>query len=837
MKTKATDLRRLKGEEATGYREKDNDPTKFYMKPPCSRFEVGDMVWAKVDPYPWWPGQIFNEALADPCVHNEKIEGYVLVAFFGDDSYGWFNPMKLVPFDCHYVKKSKQSNDPSFVNAVEEAENETRRRVALGLQCRCRNSNFRPRVFEGFLAVDVVGYEPGGVYSIKQTKTARDEFRPLEILSFVQQLALMRRSVLHRSVDQIKIVARVLAYRKAVFEEFDVAYAQAFAASQKYSVKPVEVSNRLAELQAKALLSWPRAIPESSGVRKCSPGPMKGKDQVNRDKYLCKQEEGLDVAKVHNVGKRKVNFPSSSKKVTKMSDSLKLEPSGLKCRKVSFGFVNRALGSGLTLKKAISLGKKSPLEKMHVANAKVDWEQNSTELVNRSLSFGQTQPRCSKAFEHYNGLIKLSAADSNSGDRSFPSKPPKKRLKLEFRSQVEQNSRNSDCLKKTFKGTKKLNNLKSSSAEKKMGILGPEKPRREKKVVSIPAESYRNSLMKLNAPVKGSEVAEVLGKALNDLSFKGLKKPNKLNSLPAAKKNGIQEPAKSQGQDENKKGLGVQIQPNKNSRAKLKAPTRAAPVMLMMQFPRYSTLPSVSELKAKFARFRPLDHSCPRVFWNSSICQIVFNCEYDAHAAYSYAVSTISLFGNKKVDYYLQALDASTSVLPNLGKWHSEVPSLGFGDSLEKKLAAPRQRIPKANVKSCLKRPLGNELLVPSANPLTKLMSGANGDHGGGEQLVVYRNVLTSEGDHLSLSHATINGCSTNSQRVLPLLPHPPDWISNVRELERFVEACNVQHLQCQARNNSICTTTQSADISGPLLNLLARCKDTVTSIVSTPNN
>ncbi|KAG5554243.1 hypothetical protein RHGRI_011938 [Rhododendron griersonianum] len=60
------------------------------------RHEVGDMVWGRVESHPWWPGQIFDEAFACPSVCNTKKKGLVLVAFYGDNSYGWFEPVEQI---------------------------------------------------------------------------------------------------------------------------------------------------------------------------------------------------------------------------------------------------------------------------------------------------------------------------------------------------------------------------------------------------------------------------------------------------------------------------------------------------------------------------------------------------------------------------------------------------------------------------------------------------------------------------------------------------------------------------------------------------------------------
>nr|KYP71213.1 DNA mismatch repair protein Msh6 [Cajanus cajan] len=192
-------------------------------------FEVGDMVWGKVKSHPWWPGHIYNEAFASPSVRRSKREGHFLVAFFGDSSYGWFEPAELIPFDANFAEKSQQTNSRTFLRAVEEAVDEACRRRGLGLACKCRNAaNFRPTNVEGYFCVDVEDYEPGGLYSDLQIRKARDSFKPSEALAFVKQLAVAPHDSRGGSIEFSNNKATLSAYRKAVFEQFDETYAQAF---------------------------------------------------------------------------------------------------------------------------------------------------------------------------------------------------------------------------------------------------------------------------------------------------------------------------------------------------------------------------------------------------------------------------------------------------------------------------------------------------------------------------------------------------------------------------------------------------------------------------------
>ncbi|ONI04457.1 hypothetical protein PRUPE_6G322700 [Prunus persica] len=259
-------------------------------------FEVGDLVWGKVKSHPWWPGHIFNEAFASSQVRRTRREGHVLVAFFGDSSYGWFDPAELIPFDPHFAEKSLQTNHRTFVKAVEEAVDEANRRCGVGLACKCRNPyNFRATSVQGYFVVDVPDYEPGAVYSENQIKKVRDSFKPSEILSFLKQLAVLPHGDDQKSLNFNKNKATAFAFRKAVFEEYDETYAQAFGVHQGRSsrklVAPVD--------PPRAPLSGPLVIAEVLGGRKNATKPMKVKDHSKKDKYVFKRRDEPSNLKTH----------------------------------------------------------------------------------------------------------------------------------------------------------------------------------------------------------------------------------------------------------------------------------------------------------------------------------------------------------------------------------------------------------------------------------------------------------------------------------------------------------------------------------------------------------
>ncbi|CAI8615454.1 unnamed protein product [Vicia faba] len=256
-------------------------------------FEVGDLVWGKVKSHPWWPGHIYNEAFASPSVRRARREGHVLVAFFGDSSYGWFEPEELIPFEANFAEKSQQTYSRTFIKAVEEAVDEASRRRGLGLACKCRNGqNFRPVKVKGYYSVDVLDYEPGGVYSESQIRNARDSFDPLETLDFVRELALAPLEEEHGSIGFVQNKATVNAYRKAVFEQYDETYAQAFGVQRARPSRPQNAPiNQPARQPTKAPLTGPLVIAETLGGGKSTAKSVKFKDNPKKDRYLFKRRD------------------------------------------------------------------------------------------------------------------------------------------------------------------------------------------------------------------------------------------------------------------------------------------------------------------------------------------------------------------------------------------------------------------------------------------------------------------------------------------------------------------------------------------------------------------
>lgn len=334
-----------------------------------------------------------------------------------------------------------------------------------------------------------------------------------------------------------------------------------------------------------------------------------------------------------------------------------------------------------------------------------------------------------------------------------------------------------------------------------------------------------------------------------EMSPDGPKHRNDLKSLTAEKKASHLKPVKLHSRDWREIG---NIVPKKHLENLLQKPvtsqTVCEPTMLVMNFPCQSSLPSVSELKAKFARYGPLDHSATRVFWKASKCQVVFKRKSDAQEAYEHAQRSSSLFGTIKVCYQLQTLGSSAPELSKLGN-----PLVKEAPAKFRKLTTLSNRNSsesKHQPKSCLKKPLGSEVrstrCVSSKTAHVEIILGGDESSGRG-QLLIGSNIKNVDDDHpggISSSPSATSKVTYRKSlngRHIPLHPsiRPLNQMFNVLdsyEVDRVIKACNLQYRQVdEARSNRIYPSSiQSVDISHQMLNLLTRCNEIVNELKCT---
>ncbi|KAJ9556998.1 hypothetical protein OSB04_011612 [Centaurea solstitialis] len=877
-------------------------------------FEVGDMVWGKVKSHPWWPGHVYSEEFATPSVRRSKREGLLLVAFFGDSSYGWFDPSELVPFDSHFAEKSRQTNSKTFVKAVEEAMDEVSRRSALGLSCMCRSKqNFRETGVQGYFAVDVADYEPGAVYSSDAIEKARDSFQPSLALDFIRQLALEPMGNEHPGIDFIKNKAKVISYRRAVYEEFDETYAQAFghqpdrsspgsvqelppgrtptkgrslaSCHMKFgaigcfelhalflyheflaqscfmfgvenclenkgidiSIFKIKVGLSLKRLKdtwcgpyftvsvlsgmkywiITAPLSGRQVFADTSGKGKSSSAkPNKPKDHAKKDKYLFKRRDEPKEVKVLKKEKKKLSFSPLPVK-----DSMANASSGgdYVLQKRDLGTheqAGTAIASGeLASKNATPTG--ASLE--DAAPIVLEFNDPNVKMITSKVE----SPEIAPGFGGNLPTVKISGDDekkivpektgSDLVDDTRSSGPtdkvvasqradngPKKVKKASKRPAGELGSGKSVLPEKKKKRKKQaLMADGTHDVLRKDGVSLADKVSAKKPVQSAPIEdpngtdskttTASSTSQEMNHDVELSRVflrfrSSVFQKSLNVAEDEGndthsSTKSSTENGLPAKQQSRPDDPTKggrkrgpSDRQEEiaakKKKKVGDIKNLTKEKKVIKKtdepaslgdvkqasavtAPRKSEsrnieqrapePTMLVMKFPPGGSLPSINELKARFARYGPMDHSTTRVFWNTSTCRVVYRHKAHAQAAYKFVVGSSSLFGNTDIKCSLKEVSGDYEAPPavKVPREEGSVEAMAAGLQL----------------KSCLKKSSGGDEAAGGGSgkgmPRVKFMLG-------GEESVKNKNGSSSSS--FSSSHATMDFNSKNFQKgVLPL--------------------------------------------------------------------
>ncbi|KAK4796456.1 hypothetical protein SAY86_028782 [Trapa natans] len=935
-------------------------------------FEVGDMVWGKVKSHPWWPGHIFNDAFVSSSVRRTSRAGHVLVAFFGDSSYGWFDPAELIPFDINFAEKSGQITSRNFVNAVEEAMDEIGRRSSLGLVCKCRNKyNFRPTNVQGYFAVDVPDYEQGGAYSESQIMKARDSFKPQGTLDFIRQLALAPQDSDQTTLDFIKNRATVFAYRKAVFEEFDETYAQAFGTSAARPSPDVAIPiDHPIRDPARAPLSGPLVIAEALGGSRSAIKPLKVKDQSKKDKYLfkrrgdslpglvgsldpvafmegsspvgsggylmnkraplvspnsqppTKQEHEFSTLKMtlgqdmvskmatmdgipYGIASTLEGTLGDSKRVSlqESRENIAMGPSipGLSQFQVSGSLVNASMAGvkqtsggadGIVKKKKVvkrppgemgseiltpkkkkrkDLGSGQQSDHQHgrlvtgkavtlpasIGGPHIDQARKDDGSGLKVNSLGQLSAIGIGNMEHdlrhlLNGLHHLAVDHFDGIERTSPSTV--RRSFLRFRSVVFQKSL-------VVQPASDSDTMESRPA-RSLAVRAPKQSSSEVERKSSHSKLVKPSL-RPDDPSKGGRKRPP-SDSQEELEAKKMKVPSK-HKLLIAEKRPVQK-IQATRPGEGKEAVGTtplqrSAKPGLARRLEPPPPRAAEPTMLVMRFPPKTSLPSVAELKARFARFGPLDYDSIRVFWKSSTCRVVFQHKLDAQAACKYASVSNSLFGNVSVRCHIRPVDLPEETTAET------LRSKDLDSERQAVLPAAYQPMllqPSVPLRSCLKKLPGEDGGNTSRNGgkgsarVKFLLDGEENPRqdqpmmtGNSSNMAVVGGSFGGDGAATSSSTSTVGGMNYYSKNVQlksslpPLLPLPPQFASaqqhNNSQRPPEIPLRNqvlplpppppthINTLPSPIPSSAAAAT--AADISQQMIRLMTRCNDVVTSL------
>ncbi|XP_078436300.1 tudor/PWWP/MBT superfamily protein isoform X2 [Wolffia australiana] len=627
---------------------KESDPAPINSNSSCNwmnGFEIGDMVWGKVKSHPWWPGHLFDEAFATTSVRKSKREGHVLVAFFGDSSYGWFDPAELIPFEPHYAEKSKQTTSKNFIKAVEEAVDEASRRSALGVSCHCYNPlKIHPTSVPGYVSVDVPGYEPGGIYSLKRIEEAREAFVPSAALSFLRLAAETPLDKELWSMEGVKQRGILLAIRRAMFEDFDRAKVEASGEDDLGGA--LDAQEQPGRVTSRAPLSGPMVIAEPLAEREAAaPSTM-----VKKNKTLTKRREESPTPGGGEGGS--VDF------VVQNQAPLEEQPPPLAVDEKAAAAAAAALaeahqrmmslasaqtpprdggGSGggggeETVKKIKKKRKREPgLGPPPLAPKRIQKDAAPPAMLEPAATVPLPKPDLSAVDGDLAAALSELTALAVDPFYGADGSADVRHVFLLFRSLVFEKGLPFPLPKEYEPFLLRRVRPSQEAAERR----------------AVPSPKHRQPgppLSRADDPTKAGRKRAVSSDRPDE---KTPKKPKKLSAKVPVKAPVVEPPAPL---------------PKPKPKQKQKAePKTEAPTFLVMKFPQRSTLPSISSLKARFARFGPLDLSGTRVFWKSYTCKVLFKHKLDAQAAMAYAQSN-DVFGQIRVVYSIRDPDQLADV-------------------------------------------------------------------------------------------------------------------------------------------------------------------------------
>lgn len=298
------------------------------------------------------------------------------------------------------------------------------------------------------------------------------------------------------------------------------------------------------------------------------------------------------------------------------------------------------------------------------------------------------------------------------------------------------------------------------------------------------------------------------------------------------------------------------------------SPKLPSPTFLIMKFPPRSTLPSVSNLKARFARFGPLDLLGTRVSWKNYSCRVLFRHKSDAQSAVDF-VQNNDLFGQVKVGYYLRDQEISTPDQPFDPLNKPSDSSLPDKESLQYRLGNAGIQKPsfsqaqqsQTQLKSILKKPGGDEsssnyaaatIAITRESPRVKFMLNGDDDrisdppsklvtssNNGGSQapssLSTVDQITRQPPRSIASFAPPLSQPTQPPSRGLEMHPNrapPPSPASPLPPLPPPRGGAHFHPSRGLLPPNEP-TEKMAVDISGPMLSLLLKCNDIVGDVKS----
>lgn len=659
-------------------------------------FFVSDLVWGKVRSHPWWPGQI-----VDPSAASEKAMKYfkkecLLVAYFGDQTFAWNEPLQLKPFRPYFLQMETQSSLEAFSHAINCALDEVSRRVEYGLSCSCISE-------EAYAKIKTQIIVNAGIKEEFSKRGGGDEFssvcsfEPLNLVEFIKEAAECPYGEVHK-LELVIAQAQLLA----------------FSRYKGYSHLPqFQMLGKILENDADVLALGEEMRFESNEFvddddehYTFAEGKRQGENRISRkheqrregNRYVSKKERSLlDL------------YLPSGENQSELEDGKRLEPRGL----LSSREVN-----GLSERDAIKSENKGKSKRgrprkiwtqvaSHLPSFQVDGMSGTDAIKNGKSKRGRKR----KIQTDFSSQLFFFESDGRSGRDATNSKSsaPKRGRKRKIHAQLsplevdgmsERYALKSESNKKSRRGRKKKiqSPLSSFEAERDAtksesngNIKGGEKPKIWTQFPN-PDESFSQLCLAAIDPLKRygflSSILCFFSEFRNSIcldrpsSYTHTKSMDKVSITETAENLSVLNPEnietsgyegmkdsywtdriiQSIPDDQNET---LELQPENPTEAPIKLEKTVivsnpdleelSPTALILKFTNLDAVPSVSNLNEIFRRYGPLNESYTEVLTKSSRAKVVFERRSDAETAFSSA-GKFSIFGPSLVSYRLKYL-------------------------------------------------------------------------------------------------------------------------------------------------------------------------------------
>uniref|UniRef100_A0A0E0KYH9 PWWP domain-containing protein n=1 Tax=Oryza punctata TaxID=4537 RepID=A0A0E0KYH9_ORYPU len=703
------------------------------------------MVWGKVKSHPWWPGHVYSITLtSDGEVRRGYRDGLVLVAFFGDSSYGWFEPHELLPFEDHFREKFAQPGGRNFPTAIDEAADEVARRAALAFLCPCHRPNaVRPHDLDPrYLLVDVPGFDTDAEYHPEQVAAEREKIDPRALLDYLKGAAVEQLDAAElvgktkRHIPAVQMSSMLEAYRLSRFALKDPTYAQAFGMDYDEAQAAKTALEKKAR-EGKRRVWWDRKTQEepqddqgesanttsagrpAKGRKKAAenPGGRRRKGSAastaarimekimpsaaamkprakKKDQYLLKRRDDArappppsmpdafpaapmapaldDVPPGFPADPPTPPLPSSTLAADEEFLLQRRTPPLLSAAPIPFALPPAAgqVGDGSAPTDAAAAApapKKATKPKKAAARKREREEPADAAAATAAAVAGEPKKKKKKKLAELNGVA--AAAAPSGGAAGKPGLLPAK-VDLDLK-QVISELQSLPLVASYVAGRRSISDearsfllaFRSKSFKKSHENDPPE----ENKTSKPNADGQKPAAKKKPAvrPGDAAAAAKVAGvkRAPSDrqeeLATKKKAKLNKIKTLATDKKAaGLELAAASATAPAARKNDAIPTRKKEKEPAPAPAIKTPSPTALMMKFPPKSTLPSVASLKARFARFGPLDVDGIRVYWKSHMCRVIYRFKSDADVALKYARANTTMFGQVAPNYYLRGVES-----------------------------------------------------------------------------------------------------------------------------------------------------------------------------------